>query len=131
MSHAIKDINGLTNSLISLYATVDRWCDIVDDMRDSRLRHTLHEFLLENRFTLISLVDSRDVEIKDKITYASRLHELEIRDLRSELRELLFEYLCYLEEIESAGGSPFDKAFARIQMLIASNQKKMSSVQEV
>ncbi len=131
MSHAINDINGLTNNIISLYATVDRWCDIVDEMRDSRLRHTLHEFLLENRFTLISLIDGRDVGIQDKISYASRLHELEIKDIRSELRDLLFEYLCYLDEIGADGRGSSEDCLATLQLLIVSSRKKMSSVQEV
>lgn len=127
MSRSINDINKLTNSLITLCAVVDGWCDLGDHATppDSRLRHALHEFLLEGRFVLVSLITGTHVDVPDKISYAAKLHELQMSQLRDELRDMLFEYLCHIEQISNNTLSTSEQSLAAIEQLIASNEKKL------
>jgi hypothetical protein len=127
MSESTHDIN---NKLISLYATLDSWCDLGHQAlfthTDGQVHRTLHSFILESRLLLGAVDCGGEISAHRKIEYASMLHDIGIEDLRKELRQLLFEYLCLLERLhDSPEGNPYE-CLAKVSNLITASQKKIS-----
>jgi hypothetical protein len=126
MSEPTNDIN---NKLISLYATLDSWCDLGHQVlfthAGGQVHQTLHDFILESRLMLGAADCGGEILAHKKIEYGVMLHDLGIDDLRKELRQLLFEYLCLLEKLHE---SPEDKyeCLTKVSNLITASQKKIS-----
>jgi hypothetical protein len=125
-----QTLNDITNTLISLYATLDSWCDMGQKTfvkhSDGRVHQTLHNFILESRLTLSTVDCGGKISAHSKIEYAAMLHDLSIDELRNELRQLLFEYLCLLEKLGRSVDAQKNECVTKISNLISASQKKVS-----
>jgi hypothetical protein len=124
MSRSINDIN---NTLISLCAILDSWCDLDHGLQRHHegQRHALHNFLIDSYITLQWLKTHAAVPADRKIIYASMLHDMTMEDLRKELRELLYEYLCALDALERQTDGSSIAAIGKIDLILTNNRSKV------